>query len=149
MFVFSQNQLYLINISAFYILGSKFSVNIYESWISNFILNVKKFNLVIFCNEDSKKLLTKYINNNKNIKLIVWDFNQFYNYKYKENFISNFNNNYKQRMEIGQIYSDWKLNLLWCEKISFVKKVIEDKIFISDWYGWCDILENNIYYRRK
>ena len=130
-------------------MGSKFSVNIYESWISNFILNVKKFNLVIFCNEDSKKLLTKYINNNKNIKLIVWDFNQFYNYKYKENFISNFNNNYKQRMEIGQIYSDWKLNLLWCEKISFVKKVIEDKIFISDWYGWCDILENNIYYRRK
>ena len=29
--------------------------------------------------------------------------------------------------------------MLWCEKISFVKKTIEKNYFNTDWYGWCDI----------
>ena len=34
----------------------------------------------------------------------------------------------------------WKLNMLWSEKISFVKKAYNDKYFPeTEWYGWCDI----------
>ena len=34
---------------------------------------------------------------------------------------------------------NWQVNMLWSEKIHFVKKVIEDKIFDTEFYGWCDI----------
>jgi len=35
--------------------------------------------------------------------------------------------------------SCWELNMLWAEKISFVKETIERKYFDTEFYGWCDI----------
>ena len=36
--------------------------------------------------------------------------------------------------------TDWKLNMLWSEKIAFVKKCYDNKYFPeTDWYGWVDI----------
>ena len=83
-------------------------------------------------------MLLPYIKNNKNIKLVILNIEDFYNYKYKNKWIENhekndlLNNNSKFK-------TDWKLNMLWSEKISFVKKTIEEKYFETDWYGWCDI----------
>ena len=35
--------------------------------------------------------------------------------------------------------TSWELNMLWSEKVSFVKKAKELTLFTTDWYGWCDI----------
>ena len=33
----------------------------------------------------------------------------------------------------------WELNMLWSEKIQFVKEIFEKKYFDTEFYGWCDI----------
>ena len=121
-------------ISAFYILKSKFSKEKYEKWFSNFLSNVKKFNLVIFCDQKSKPLLEKYTKNNDKIKLVLLEIEKFYNYKFKTDWIKNHHKN-----KLAE-YEDWQLNMLWSEKISFVKNAYINKYFPeTEWYGWCDI----------
>jgi hypothetical protein len=34
---------------------------------------------------------------------------------------------------------DWKVNMLWSEKIALVRETIENKYFDTEMYGWCDI----------
>lgn len=131
--------------SAFYILKSKFSKNKYEKWFSNFLTNVKNFNLVVFCDIESKKLLEKYTNNNDNIKLVILNIENFYNYKYKDFWIKNHKKNTllncnSKKAGMSSHDTTWKLNMLWSEKISFVKNIVENNYFPeTDWYGWCDI----------
>ena len=36
-------------------------------------------------------------------------------------------------------HTDWKLNMLWNEKIFFVNETIKNRHFNSLYYGWCDI----------
>lgn len=119
-------------VSAFYILNSKFSIEIYKKWFDYFLTNLKKCNLIIFTNKESYYLLKKY--ENINIKIIIVELEDFYTYRYhnlwKKNHLININ--------LNKITS-WELNMLWNEKISFVKKAIELNIFNTDWYGWCDI----------
>lgn len=118
--------------TCWYILKSKFDAEVYKKWFSNFLGNVNNFYLVIYTNKESYKMLKKY-NKNPNIKIILVEFEEFYNYKYKDQFIRNHNNTVLKNM------IDWKLNMLWSEKISFVKKTIDNKYFETDYYGWCDI----------
>lgn len=125
--------------SAFYIINSKFSPEKYEKWFSNLLPNVKNFNLVIFCNNESKILLEKYTKHNQNIKLIILNLENFYNYKYKNAWIKNHKNN-SLLNEKSKHNTCWELNMLWSEKISFVKNIVENKYFTeTEWYGWCDI----------
>ena len=124
--------------TCWYILNSKFNKSRYDTWIKNFILHVRNFYLVIFTNEESKHMILPYVKNNQKIKIIIKEFEHFYNYKYKDYWIKNhkinnlLNSNSKHNTE-------WKLNMLWCEKIAFVKEVINNKYFVTPWYGWCDI----------
>ena len=134
-----QSNIKLTLASAFYIVNSKFSPQKYEKWFSNLLPNVKNFNLVIFCNDKSKILLEKYTKNNKNIKLIILNIENFYNYKYKNEWIKNHKNN-SLLNEKSKHNTCWELNMLWSEKISFVKNIVENKYFTdTEWYGWCDI----------
>ena len=134
-----QSNIKLTLASAFYIVNSKFSPQKYEKWFSNLLPNVKNFNLVIFCNDRSKILLEKYTKNNKNIKLIILNIENFYNYKYKNAWIKNHKNN-SLLNEKSKHNTCWELNMLWSEKISFVKNIVENKYFTeTEWYGWCDI----------
>lgn len=125
----------MINITfstCWYIVKSKFDTEVYKKWFSNFLGNVHNFYLVIYTNKESYKMLKKY-NKQPNIKIVLVEFEEFYNYKYKDKFIKNHNNTVLKNM------IDWKLNMLWSEKISFVKKTVENKYFETDYYGWCDI----------
>ncbi len=68
------------------------------------------------------------------------DFEKFYNFKYKDNWIKNKKNN----IYLKNI--DWELQLIWSEKINFVYNTTFEKYFCEDnednednWYGWCDI----------
>ena len=118
--------------SCFYIIKSKFSPETYITWMNNFISIVNNFNLVIYTDENSiKNIDTK---NNPNIKIIIKPFEKFYNYKYK----THWEKNHEKNSSLNQI-SCWELNMLWCEKINFVKETIENKYFDTDFYGWCDI----------
>ena len=118
--------------SCFYIIKSKFECEKYVEWMNNLISIVNNFNLVIYTDENS----SKYINTNGNlkIKIIIKPIEQFYNYRYKYFWISNHENNYLLNDK-----SCWELNMLWSEKIQFVKQTYENKYFDTEFYGWCDI----------
>ena len=118
--------------SCFYIIKSKFDHRIYVEWMNNFISIVNKFNLVIYTDENSFKYIdTK---NNPKIKIIIKSLDKFYNYKYKDYWIKNHKNNHLLNDK-----SCWQLNMLWSEKIQFIKQTYENKYFDTEFYGWCDI----------
>jgi hypothetical protein len=118
--------------SCFYIINSKFPPEQYIEWMNNFISIVNNFNLVIYTDENT----SKYINtkNNSKILIILKPLEKFYNYKYKNYWIENHKKNFLLNDK-----SSWELNMLWSEKISFVKETIERKYFDTEYYGWCDI----------
>jgi len=118
--------------SCFYIIKSKFEPSIYIEWMNIFLSIVNNFNLVIYTDENSSKYIdTK---NNDKIKIIIKPIENFYNYKYKDYWIENHNNNILLNNN-----SSWELNMLWSEKVWFVKECIERKYFKTEFYGWCDI----------
>lgn len=128
----------LILATSWYILKNKFNTETYMNWMSNLLNNVINFRLVIFTDKKSVHILEPLIKDNKNIKVILIEIEDFYTYKYKDYFISSHNKN------ILNSRVEWKLIMLWCEKISFVKKVIDNNYFNicnhnNVWYGWCDI----------
>ena len=118
--------------SCFYIIKSKFEPSIYIEWMNIFLSIVNNFNLVIYTDENSSKYIdTK---NNDKIKIIIKPMENFYNYKYKDYWIENHNNN-----TLLNDNSSWELNMLWSEKVWFVKESVERKYFETEFYGWCDI----------
>ena len=118
--------------SCFYIIKSKFDPSIYVQWMNNFISIVNEFNLVIYTDENSAKYID--IRENPRIKIVLKPLDQFYNYKYKDSWIKNHEKNHLLKDN-----SCWQLNMLWSEKIQFVKETIEQKYFDTEFYGWCDI----------
>lgn len=118
--------------SCFYIMTSKHKPNIYVNWMNNFLSIVNNFNLVIYTNEESYK----YINTNGNdkIKIVIKPLEEFYNYKYKNDWIENHNKNI-----LLNHMTCWELNMLWSEKVWFVKETMERKYYDTEFYGWCDI----------
>ena len=120
--------------SCWYIFKSKFNVETYMSWIHNMLSTTNNYFLVIYSDLSSSLYLGKYVNNPK-IKIIIKPFNQFYNYKYKDYWIANHEKNFLLKEQI-----DWKVNMLWCEKIHFVNETMKRRYFpATDFYGWCDI----------
>lgn len=118
--------------SCFYVIKSKYGVGKYVEWMNNLISIVNKFNLVIYTDLYSIKYIRT--NNNPRIKIVIKQMEQFYNYKYKNYWIVN----HKKNISLND-RTDWELNMLWSEKIQFVKDTAERKYFESDLYGWCDI----------
>ena len=100
--------------------------------MDNFLNNVNNFYLVVYTDEEGYELLKKY-SSNKKIKFLIKNLEDFYNYKYKDYFIRN------QDASILKNKVDWELNMLWSEKINFVKNTIKNKYFKTEYYGWCDI----------
>jgi hypothetical protein len=120
--------------SCFYIIKSKFDSNTYIDWMTNFLSIVNNFNLIIYTDENSIAFIPQGANENPRIKIVIKPIEQFYNYKYKDYWIEN----HKQNSMLNSI-SCWELNMLWSEKIWFVKETVERKYFDTEFYGWCDI----------
>ncbi len=119
--------------TCFYVLKAKFDTSTYVSWINNFLSLVNNFNLVIYTDEKSKQFIPD-ISRNKRIKIVIKPLESFYNYKYKKNWMTNHNKNDSLKEVV-----DWKVNMLWSEKIAFIKETFEKKYFETEMYGWCDI----------
>tara|TARA_R110002020_G_scaffold466102_1_gene688260 strand:+ start:1153 stop:1974 length:822 start_codon:yes stop_codon:yes gene_type:complete len=126
--------------TCWYNLKSKFEVEIYRKWMSYFINNVNNFNLVIYTNKESYSVLEPLLEYNKNekIKVIFKEWNEFHGYQWRDNWINNHENN-NLLNDKSRFNTDWKLNMLWSEKINFVKEIMDKKYFDTEWYGWCDI----------
>lgn len=118
--------------SCFYVIKSKFEPSKYIEWMNNFISIVNNFNLVIYTDLDSLKYIKT--NNNPKIKIIIKPLGEFYNYKYRDYWIENHRKNFPLNNK-----TSWELNMLWSEKISFVKETVERTYFETEFYGWCDI----------
>jgi hypothetical protein len=118
--------------SCFYIIKSKYDPNKYIEWMNNFISIVNEFYLVIYTDSNSSIYINT--NNNPKIKVILKPIEEFYNYKYKDYWIEN----HKKNVSLNDI-SCWELNMLWSEKIQFVKETTKEKYFDTEFYGWCDI----------
>ena len=118
--------------SCFYIIKSKFEPNIYIEWMNNLISIVNKFNLVIYTDANS----LKYINTRQNpkIKVILKPIDTFYNRRYADNWIENHMKN-----PLLNNVVDWKVNMLWSEKVWFVNETIKQQYFETALHGWCDI----------
>ena len=118
--------------SCFYIIKSKFKPEVYVEWMKNFISMVDNFFLVIYTDENS----FQYIDTRENpkIKVIIKPMEQFYNYRYKDDWIKNHQINHS----LNDV-TEWKLNMLWSEKVWFVNETLTNKYFDTAYYGWCDI----------
>jgi hypothetical protein len=95
--------------------------------------NVNHYYLVVYTDDNSKQYITPYLEN-PNIKMVIKSYEEFHMYKYCNHWIENHSVNSLLKDRI-----DWKINMLWSEKIFFVKHTIDHKLFITDYYGWCDI----------
>jgi len=103
--------------------------------------NVNNYNLVIYTDDASAEYVRSYANNER-IKIVIKREDEFFNYRYKEDWIKNHAKNTQLNHRI-----DWRVNMLWCEKVHFVNETMEKRYFDTDFYGWCDIgyfrCENN------
>lgn len=135
--IISNIQIKLITfVTSWYKLKSKFSHNKYISWIKNLLSITNNFNLIIFTNKESYQLIEKLIDKTKqNIHVIFREFEQFNTYQFKDFWIKNHN---ISTMELHK-NTDWKLNMLWNEKIFFIKEAVQLQIVKTKYYGWCDI----------
>lgn len=118
--------------SCFYIIKSKFKPEVYIEWMNHLISIVDNFFLVIYTDENSLTFINT--RENPNIKVIVKPMEKFYNYRYKDAWIKNHKNQNKLNKQ-----TEWKLNMLWSEKVWFVNETIEHKYFDTEYYGWCDV----------
>jgi len=101
--------------------------------MNNFFSIVKNFFLVVYTDENSSKYINT--NNNPHIKVIIKPFEEFINYQYKDFWIENNNNRNNPLKNV-----DWKLNILWNEKVFFVHQSYLNNYFPkTPYYGWCDI----------
>ena len=122
--------------TCWYSLKSKFDNKTYLNWIKNLLSIVNKFNLVIYTDSVSiKQIINLRELSNKKIKIIIKPFEEFYTYRYKNYWIENHK---KSNLKL-HLHTDWRLNMLWNEKVFLVNDTIKNKYFETLYYGWCDI----------
>ena len=119
--------------TCWYIFKAKFDPSIYQQWFANMLSNVNNYNLVIYCDENSYKQISMY-SDNPRIKIVIKPYEEFYTYRYRDSWIKNHETN-----DLLKTRVDWKLNMLWSEKVHFVYETMSKKYFDTDFYGWCDI----------
>jgi hypothetical protein len=137
------NSVLLTLSTCYYNIKSKFPPTKYLAWANNLLSIVNNFNLVIYTDRKSfvlfKKLfiinptITKKIG--VKIKIIIKPLEDFFGYKYKDNWIKNHSSS---GLDLHQNV-DWMLNMLWCEKVHFVNETAKNRYFVTPVYGWCDI----------
>lgn len=125
--------------TCWYTLQSKFHVDTYLRWMKHLIGEVTNYNLVIFTDEAGELMLrdhfAPYYFQNPHIKIVQKPIEAWYNYQYESDWIKNHTKN-----TLLNSKTEWKLNMLWAEKISFVNDARINCYFPpTEFYGWCDI----------
>ena len=129
--------------TCYYNIKSKFPSSKYLIWANNLLSIVNNFNLVIYTDHEGFDCLKTLFKSNPKIsnkigvkiKIIIKPFEDFVGYKYKDEWSRNHGSS---ALDLHQ-HVDWKLNMLWCEKVHFVNETVKNKYFVTPFYGWCDI----------
>lgn len=120
-------------VSSFYQIKSKFPIETYIQWASNFITETMNFNLVLFTDKKSYLYIENLFKDNSKIKVIVKELEEFNLYSLKDKWIENHSKNYLLN------HTSWELNMLWNEKVFMVYDTMKENPFNTQWFGWCDI----------
>ena len=125
--------------TCWYSLNSKFPTDTYLHWMRHMLAEINTYYLVLFTDAEGEALLREhfapYYFANPNLKIVQKPCEQWYNYKYKDQWIKNHK---KNSLLNGK--SEWKLNMLWAEKTNFVNETRIQQYFPpTEFYGWCDI----------
>jgi hypothetical protein len=131
--------MYVTFATCWYSLNCKFPVDTYLRWMKHMFNEVTNYNLVLFTDEAGELLLrdhfAPYYFQNPRIKIVQKPIEEWYNYQYKEAWIKNHTKNTSLNGK-----TEWKVNMLWAEKIHFVNEARLKQYFPeTDFYGWCDI----------
>ena len=120
--------------TCWYKIKSKFDENTYKKWIKNILQSVNNCYFVIYTDEKSKIIFDDIPYSKSNVLIVVKELDELYNYKYRDKWIEN-----HQKNTLLNDRTSWELNMLWSEKINFVKTTKERNPFNTSWFGWCDI----------
>lgn len=125
--------------TCWYSLNSKFHVDTYLRWMKHLLAEVTNYNLVLFTDAAGEALLrdhfAPYYFQNPRIKIVQKPVESWHNYQYKKEWIKN----HAVNMSLNG-KTEWKLNMLWAEKINFVNEARLKEYFpLTEFYGWCDI----------
>jgi hypothetical protein len=103
---------------------------------------VNHYYLVLFTDEIGERVLREHFAiylTNPNIKIVQKPVEEWYNYKYKAEWLKNHEQNHFLNQN-SKWKCDWKLNMLWAEKTHFVNAARVNQYFpATEFYGWCDI----------
>jgi hypothetical protein len=130
------SQILLTLSTCFYVLKSKFPPEKYVKWMSNLLSLVDNFNLVIYTDQRSFDYIKDILDiKHYHVRIVLKSLEDFNLYKYKNEWIRNHcDSNLRLHHHIS-----WELNMLWNEKIFFVRDTINKGYFKTIYYGWCDI----------
>lgn len=121
--------------TCWYALKSKFPINTYLEWMKHFFASVNNYYLVIFTDTEGEITLRAHFPDHVLIKIVVKPYEAWHNYQYKSDWITN-----HQKNTLLNDRTEWTLNMLWAEKISFVNDARLNQYFPpTEFYGWCDI----------
>lgn len=118
--------------TCWYNFKAKFDSSVYESWMHNMLSNVNNYYLVVYTDMDGYNIIQKYLQ--PKIKIIVKPYQKFHTFPYEKLWIEN-----QERNVLLNDRIDWRVNMLWSEKIAFVRDTIHNQYFKTEFYGWCDI----------
>tara|TARA_Y100000816_G_scaffold117469_1_gene82371 strand:+ start:5702 stop:6493 length:792 start_codon:yes stop_codon:yes gene_type:complete len=120
--------------TCWYKIKSKFDETTYKNWMKNILINLNNCYFVVYTDEKSKTIFDDIPYSKSNVLIVVKEQDELYNYKYREKWIENHLKNHDLNKR-----TSWELNMLWSEKIKFVKNTKEINPFNTEWFGWCDI----------
>jgi hypothetical protein len=125
--------------TCWYALSSKFPADTYLRWMRHLLLEINSFYLVLFTDAAGEALLREHFASyyfaNPHLKIVQKPIEEWYNYRYKAQWISNHTKNSALNSR-----TEWKLNMLWAEKTHFVNEARVKQYFPpTEFYGWCDI----------
>lgn len=119
--------------TCWYIFKAKFDPSIYQGWIHNMLSNVNNYHLVVYCDTTSYPYIEPYLSNRR-IIAVIRPIESFSTYALKDQWIENHKQNHLLNDRV-----DWRVNMLWSEKLALVRDTIRNRHFESDYYGYCDI----------
>ena len=119
-------------VTAYFPMKSKFNHDTYMNWIRNFLENIP-CHLYIYTDpvtyEQLKQFRSKYEDQTRYGVMNFGDMR-----------MNSIMDTWKQQKEIDQEkYHTEELYIIWNEKTEFVRRSIEDNVFKSDYFFWCDI----------
>lgn len=116
-------------VSCYYVIPSKYSHQVYGSWIDNFMKI--GFKCVVYCDQKSFDVLSNLYEETDSLKYRIVEINDFV--------CSKLNWNDESGLDPERSIHSEQLYKVWNEKIFFVKRAIEENIFNTEYFIWTDI----------